>query len=191
MNHRKPRWVYIAALSGAYGVSFLLPADLAFRMGGSIYALVLSDIVDHVQGNGAFDFQFLCNVIGWSPNVFFLLGVGLLAVRCDRLAFGVGLAASICACIWRAFLPYLNLGYYLWLACMVLLAVIGRRLALIRDEDARSVVSRPFSPSIMDPEVATLFNRPKERPAGSTDVHSGSPPGEPPSLLQPPSSPSS
>jgi hypothetical protein len=88
--------------------------------------------------------------------------------------------------------PGMYSGYYFWLASMAFLAVSGGCLALATKREWAQIRPADQAPQLLpDPSVFALFNQPRTDQKNRSKVHSGAPPGEKASRLQPPCSPSS
>jgi hypothetical protein len=143
MNGPSDRWVHwqvLAFVAGVYGLSFLLPAArIPVRMGPTLIGGKMADPggerLAPVRLSGADAFRLSIDsdtmVIAWLANPVLWLGIALLALRRWLLAGLAGVAAFALASV--AYLLPLGdpdradylIGYWLWLASMVLLAAFG------------------------------------------------------------------
>jgi hypothetical protein len=199
MTKHNWQWPCIAAVVGAFALSFFLPVCVRpFGSGGecvfgweACYLWALIVLIAATSGKATPTFDFCLFLCGGLPNLLFPFGVALLAARRHKSALTLGIAASIGAWIWLRDLQHgLYSGYFVWLASMVLLAVTSGCFALLASR--RKTQQWAMSPSaFFDPSVFALFIQRQTRVPVSTDVHSGVPHKNRSSSLQPPCSPSS
>ena len=195
MTKRRWQWLCIAAVVGTYVTSLFLPADCGIHMSGAEACLMFPQyIVKLLAGSTRLEMGTLLfgMLFYFCPNVLFVLGLLLLALRRYRMAVAAGLAAAACASYFFVLISWLNIGYYVWLGSILLLAATGGFLAVLRtDADMQVGTADSVPPALPDPSLLALFNQPQPRPLRPTEVRPAAPPSAMDSSTRPPCSLSS
>jgi hypothetical protein len=137
MTTRVGRFACVAVLVGLFVVSFFLPVYFGIFGWEAFLAPVLFDFAGPQI---YFPASPALVIFGWLPNLLFPLGVVLLLLRRNGSAMAVGFLASLVACLWLWHPPRgLGLGYFVWLASMVLLAAAGGCYALLKVQSNKTL----------------------------------------------------
>jgi hypothetical protein len=134
VSTRRWRWLCVAVVAGVYAVSFFLPAETILSAPGAVYFWSIPAGFFQRLAAGTLTGDSLWGLVGWLPNPLLVVGMILVALRRGWSALGTGLLATACACVWLLDGNYtistnglvtLNVGYYAWLASMLLLSISG------------------------------------------------------------------
>jgi hypothetical protein len=159
---RRWRWLCVAVVAGVYAVSFFLPAETILSAPGAVYFWSIPTGFCQRLAAGTLTGDSLWGLVGWLPNPLLVAGLILTALRRGRSALGAGLLATACACIWLLDCSFtissnglmiLNVGYYVWLASMLLLSISGAVMMYAASGDRRP----PPSALRLPPPDAAVF----------------------------------